>query len=164
MEHSVPANNALQILEAVCHITQAHQSAKELYVHRLAPDFNAFDFIGPNEARLSKILAWFLDPRESHGQGSRFLRLFLDALGINARSEECDRAEVRTEVSIKKGRLDILISMAGLCVAVENKPWAADGGNQLDKYLGSFRQVWRFQLRRDLSHAQRRSPIGDQHS
>lgn len=126
------------LLETVCHIASAHQSAKDLYVHRFAPDFNAFDFIEPDEARLSKILAWLLDPRQNHGQGCQFLRLFLDALGVNVGIDECDHAEVRTEVFITQGRLDILISTIDLRVAVENKPWAGDQEAQLARYFAHF--------------------------
>jgi hypothetical protein len=139
MEHpDTQANLVQRLLETVRHITTAHQSAKNLYAHRLAPDFNAFDFIGPDEARLSKILAWFLDRRQTHGHGNRFLRLFLNMLGENARTEECDHAEIRTEVSITKGRLDILVSMDGLCVAIENKPWAREREKQVADYLAHF--------------------------
>ena len=36
--------------------------AQRLYCDRLAPDFNPFDFIQPDEVGLSKILNWLLDP------------------------------------------------------------------------------------------------------
>ncbi len=129
-------NNQVRcLLKTVYHIVSAHQSAKDLYVRRFAPDFNVFDFIEPDEARLSKIFAWLLDPRQNHGQGSRFLHLFLGALGVNV---GMDHAEVRTEVFIPQGRLDILISTRNLRVAVENKPWAGDQERQLDRYFAYF--------------------------
>lgn len=157
MEHSdALADLVRRLLETVCHITTAHQTAKNLYVHRLAPNFNAFDFIVPDEAGLSKIIAWFLDPRQTHGQSTRFLRLLLDELGESARAMDCDRAEVRTEVTITQGRLDILISMSGLHVAVENKPWAADQEEQVRRYLEYFDTCG--QVPSGLSHTQRRSP------
>jgi hypothetical protein len=125
-------------LAMVCQVTDAHRMAKNKYLHRFAPDYSVFDFIEPDELRLSKILAWFLDPHQTHGQGSLFLRLFLEALGVRIEAEGCDRGEVRTEVSIREGRLDILVSMAGLQVAIENKPWAGDQDTQLTRYFSHF--------------------------
>ena len=52
-----------------------------LYEPTLAPRFNLFDFIGPNENKLSEIIAFFLDPKETHGQGYLFLGIFLDLIG-----------------------------------------------------------------------------------
>ena len=45
--------------------------------------FNFFQFIEDKfwkitETKHSRILAFFLDPKETHGQGGAFLKLFLD--------------------------------------------------------------------------------------
>jgi hypothetical protein len=119
----------------VSQIAEAHQTAKKLYRHRLAPDYNVFDFIERGETRLSKILAWILDPEGTHGQGGRFLRLFLEALVVDATAEECDDAKVQTEFYINDGRLDILVSTSSLRLAIENKPWADDQDKQLTRYF-----------------------------
>src|SRR5262249_5386935 len=117
-------------LGMVSQIGDAHERAKKLYLHRFAPDYDTFDFIEPDEMRLSKIVAWFLNPNQTHGQGSLFLRLFLDTLRVETQSEDCDHADVRTEVSIKDGRLDIFVSARNLRLAIENKPWAGDQDSQ----------------------------------
>jgi PD-(D/E)XK nuclease superfamily len=98
--------------------------AQCLYCDRLAPDFNPFDFIQPDEVGLSKILNWLLDPTGTHGQGSRFLHLFLEQLGLVWPSESHEWAKAETEVVITDGRLDILISSGKFHLAIENKPWA----------------------------------------
>jgi hypothetical protein len=74
MNHEMPEAQATQVsgfLQTVCRITDAHRSAKKLYAHRFAPDYNALDVIGLNEWRLSKMLARLLDPCETHVQGNR---------------------------------------------------------------------------------------------
>jgi hypothetical protein len=47
---------------------------------RLADAFNVFDWIEPNEPKLSAILAELLRPDGSHGQGSAFLCLWLNMI------------------------------------------------------------------------------------
>src|SRR5262249_55215887 len=66
------------------------------------------------------------------------LRLFLDTLRVETQSEDCDHADVRTEVSIKDGRLDIFVSARNLRLAIENKPWAGDQDSQLTRYFAHF--------------------------
>ncbi len=122
-------------LSMVGQISDAHQRARDLYLHRFAPDYNTFDFIEPDEMRLSKILAWLLNPHQTHGQRGLFLRLFLEAVGLKAHSENYDRASVLTEVTIKDGRLDIVVSAPNLWIVIENKPWAGDQDNQLERYF-----------------------------
>ncbi len=54
---------------------------------------------------------------------------------------DLEHASVSTEYSIPTGRLDIHISIPGksseseFCLAIENKPYAGDGENQVGKYL-----------------------------
>lgn len=135
-QHQIASVSGL--LDAVHRIINAHRIARELYLHRFSPDFSAFDFIEPDELQLSKILAWFLDPHQTHGQGGLFLRLFLGALRIDAPDEDCERASVRTEFFIKGGRLDVLVSTSTFRVAIENKPWAGDQHEQLRRYFAYF--------------------------
>jgi hypothetical protein len=113
----------------------AMERARQLYRDRLAPDFNTFDFIEPDEMRLSRIIAWLLDPAQTHGQGGRFLHLFLEELSVVWPSEVCDRAEAKTEVALPGGRLDILVRSGDRILAIENKPWAGDQVDQIFRYL-----------------------------
>jgi hypothetical protein len=126
------------LLSLIREMSTAHRDAKNLYLDRLAPDYNVFDFIEPDEMRLSKIIAWLLNPDQTHGQGSLFLRLFCELTGTPIEPEHYARAEVRTEVAIKDGRLDVLVSTPGLRLAIENKPWAGDQDSQLQRYFAFF--------------------------
>jgi hypothetical protein len=108
--------------------------AKKLYLDRLAPDFTPFEFFDLDELRLSSILAWLLNPKGSHGQGGRFLELFLHRLSAEWPPGACEKAEVKTESWIDEGRIDIQIKSEGRCCIIENKPWAADQPDQLNRY------------------------------
>ena len=47
----------------------------------LASRFSPFDYLRTDERGLSRIVADLLDPNAAHGQGSLFLRSFLDKIG-----------------------------------------------------------------------------------
>ena len=88
----------LELLRTVSERQRGFAQARRLYSDRLAPEFNPFDFIAPNEIKLSRILAWLLNPKEKHGQGARFLRLLPDILSKPAWPLGTpEGAETRTE-------------------------------------------------------------------
>ena len=108
---------------------------------RLARNFNAFDYLRPDEQQLSKLIANLLDPKGKHGQGDVFLRRFLDLLGTDGldRIGDLRNSRVETERVIKnQRRLDIVVQFDNRrCVAIENKPWAGDQPDQIKDYLDS---------------------------
>lgn len=82
----------------------------------------------------SNILAFFMDPEESHGLGS----LVLDALLSTGRSTETTEVlggniSVEREVSTSKGRIDILITSENHAILIENKIHAV-ARNPFDDY------------------------------
>jgi hypothetical protein len=52
------------------------------FATQLAPRFNSFNFICPDEMKLSKILAMLLNPEGDHAQGDLFLKLFFAEIDI----------------------------------------------------------------------------------
>jgi len=56
------------------------KEVQKLYNHQLAFNFNSLNFLRPGENKYSEILAFFLNPKEVHGQGNIFLKLFLKNL------------------------------------------------------------------------------------
>ena len=64
---------------------------------RLARNFNAFDYLRPDEQQLSKLIANLLDPKGKHGQGDVFLRRFLDLLGTDGLDRIGDLRNSRVE-------------------------------------------------------------------
>jgi hypothetical protein len=110
---------------------------------------NIFDVlkVSRTEIRHSNMLAWLLDPRESHGFGTAFLDGFLKRICKNADVDEktpflianWENATVSREWGTEKRRLDILVecrytSKKSLVLAIENKIDSKDGNGQLDAY------------------------------
>lgn len=118
----------------------------------LASDFNVFDFISPDENRLSDILAFLLNPGAAHGQGNIFLINFLNILSENNKDtnkkipdlmkNSVNRGEkviVRREavtdhISASQRRMDILLEIHKFGLMIENKPFALDQIGQLRDY------------------------------
>ena len=116
-------------------------------------EFDALDLIGELrlgrgrdlwgwEAFHSGLLAWLLDPRQSHGLGDRFLRHLLLRAGVrpDGRSSDWSATEVTREwenvVDGQQGYLDILIvneAQQVLC-AIENKVFSSEHSEQLTRY------------------------------
>ncbi|MDP1993957.1 MAG: PD-(D/E)XK nuclease family protein [Ignavibacteria bacterium] len=53
------------------------------FAPKLAPRFNSFKFICPDEMRLSEVLAMRLNPQGDHAQGDLFLKLFFSEINID---------------------------------------------------------------------------------
>ena len=112
-----------------------HRQTK-LHLDRfLSTDFNVFAWIKPDEKRLSKIISNLLNPACSHGQQHVFLDAFLRRIGKN---DLCDKQalQVATEYRIEnpEGWIDVLVNFGTFVIAIENKPWAKEGHEQVDKY------------------------------
>lgn len=94
-------------------------------------DFNVFSFFKVDEPKHSSLLAFLLNPHESHGQGNLFLKNFLERLNIlNPQSNNWT-------VTAEKGRIDILLTRVNphSIVIVENKSnRAVDQQFQLYRY------------------------------
>lgn len=106
--------------------------------------FNVFSLCGVDhyETLHSKILADFLNPKGSHGQGMLFLDLFCEILGrLGFEGSFSANVTVATEVTgyIKDesvGRFDILLedsSTSSVCI-IENKIFASEQPEQLKRY------------------------------
>lgn len=101
--------------------------------------FNIFHACGVNhyEATHSAIIAEFLNPQGSHGQGDVYLKEFLDIVGKNGTLPVFDTstASVFTEYVVPNGRLDILITNTkNQAIIIENKIYAGDQREQLKRY------------------------------
>ena len=120
--------------------------SKLIYEQRA--EFDALNFAGVSrsEAFHSKVLAWLLDPKGSHGAGEHFLRGFLiqaavrtDLLAEKA-AFDWSATRVRREwlhvVDDERGFLDIILlnEEEGFLCAVENKIGSAEHDDQLTRY------------------------------
>lgn len=88
------------------------------------------------EVTHSKIIASFLNPQGSHGQGDLFLRLFLQTIENKDKINiDTSNAKVYTEYDIGvNGRLDIFIDNGSYGIIIENKVYAGDQPEQLSRY------------------------------
>ena len=104
------------------------------------------------ESDLSRIFVDLLRPSGSHGQGDRFLRLFLNMLQeadgfsseliSNLSSCNLQECQVHREFQTREkkvaapGSIDMVLEMPGnLWIGIENKPWAKDQDRQIEFYL-----------------------------
>lgn len=107
--------------------------------------FNFISFIsriwGIGETKHSQILGFFLNPRENHGQGGLFLKLFLKNLGFDITAFEPNDWTVEVEQrSNGRDQIDILVQShrLGISIAIENKSnGAKDQWHQLYRYWES---------------------------
>ncbi|MDP1665914.1 MAG: PD-(D/E)XK nuclease family protein [Methylobacter sp.] len=109
------------------------------FAPKLAPRFNSFKFIRPDEMKLSEILAMLLNPQGDHAQGDIFLRLFFAEIDLTYpiyKSNIKIGCEVSTDrIENKSRRIDIEINFGDqFGLAIENKPWTYDQFQQLSDY------------------------------
>lgn len=118
-----------------------------------ATRFSVFGYFRERETDLSRIFADVLNPSGIHGQGERFLKLFLDELTRaenkwpenlkrNLPYENLQGCIAHLEYPTKGGRqIDIVLEISGgnnhnvFLVGIENKPWAKDEEEQVGDYL-----------------------------
>jgi hypothetical protein len=118
-----------------------------------ASQFNVFDFIDPDENRLSDILRDLLNPNGPHGQGTLFLDQFLQCIDISV-PLDVDAAKVFREdpthlIQNPLRRIDITLdlslakaqlgSLTDFAIAIENKPWAGEQDKQVADYIRHLR-------------------------
>jgi hypothetical protein len=114
------------------------QELRKHYGKILSPEFNSFDFWWLDENKVSDILAFFLNPEETHAQGYVFLKIFLQSIGIDI---DCEQflIEVKREHSTNENRrIDIVISFnkGEFIIGIENKIYetTADQPRQIEHY------------------------------
>jgi len=121
---------------------RAIKKIEEEFNHCFAVNFNLIEIFRPDEVKLTRILAELLNPKGTHGQKETFLKLFVKKIYKNDITERIDyeTAEIKIEFETAKGRIDLLIEFFDLskkrkrAIAIENKPWAGEQENQLQRY------------------------------
>ena len=133
------------LLQDISSELKAVRAARERYAIKLSPDFNCFDYIEPNELRLSQILADLLAPSGSHAQGGLFLDVFLRRIGLHSWVDQ-QVSSVETEDPTtgidRDRRVDIRMRWTdGRELVIENKPWANDQDDQLRDYIKELQEL-----------------------
>lgn len=145
------ANNINQVVDSLISINQVIENFRvqrektELYDSNR---FNPFQFLRTDEMGLSKILAFLLEPTETHGQGDLFLNSFLKFINkhqflayqkVNIYLEKITKEE-NNETTNKNGRHDIFIegildNKISWVISIENKlQGAIDQPKQMHTY------------------------------
>lgn len=129
----------------------AQADARNIYNQEVALEFNPllqFYRGETGENKFSDIIAYFLNPKEKHGQGSAFLKVFLEMEGLPCKDweglewdkQDWDKAYVRREQPVNERRsMDFYIRFPDgrYGVGIEMKIWAADQKDQMRDY-----QAW----------------------
>lgn len=140
-------------IEALRHL---EGDASELdRIKKLLDRFNIFEAVGftSREVEHSRLLAFLLAPRNSHGLDTSFLRAFLQTVletpgeeGFlspeKVRSRSLGETTVLREARTEDGRIDILLlnEPDKWAVIVENKVWTKEHHDQLERYYRSVRE------------------------
>ena len=131
-------------LDSVRLVKATEETVKAQYRSQVAEGFSPCNLFSPNEVVISRVVAFLLNPQESHAQGSLFLNAFMSAIEskclirnqgmISNMPVFTKNVDVTTECSIDKGRPDIVLTEESSILVIENKPWALDQKNQLQRY------------------------------
>ncbi len=109
-------------------------------------DFSIFEMFraSGDELTHSRVLAWLMDPLETHHEGPLFLSAFAELIGLDIALEELRRCQVRTEVTHDESRIDLMLyCVGGFLIFVENKIWSSEGDSQIDREFRDMRRVGR---------------------
>lgn len=122
------------------HRNDFHSKVNEIYRKHLALDFNPLDFVKWNENKVSEIIAFFLDPHGSHGQGDLYLRMFIEYFELSFFYTDISKVSVLLEDNTDENRrVDIIVSYDNFksVIGIENKiyPWTKDQPLQVHDYI-----------------------------
>jgi hypothetical protein len=117
----------------------------EQQCHQIRHDqFNVFSLlnVSTDEVRHSAFLAWLLDARAEHGQGTLFLKVLVNSCRLPLTLVNKGRYRVLTEYAGDEAIVDILIYRPEeFLIYLENKIFAPEGSNQIDREFGDMRQA-----------------------
>lgn len=88
----------------------------------------------------SRILGWLLDPFGSHRLGAHFINGLLNRVDPDAARSSIETAVVSLEeptvdpLTGHPGALDVVVRTPDHTIVIENKVWASESGDQLDRY------------------------------
>jgi PD-(D/E)XK nuclease superfamily len=121
------------------------KEVRQIYDEQVAFEFNSVNFFGPNENKISEILAFFLDKSKPHGQKDKFLKIFLEKFNLEKALNlinEGKTAQVKLEKYINENRridIAIIIGKNDFVIGIENKIWnAGDQDKQIEDYSTFF--------------------------
>ena len=135
----MPVTSEVALLNEVAFNIGTLRQAKKRFAANLAPEFSIFDYLRADEMALSSCIAGLLDPSGNHGQGSVFLRDFLEKIRPDVEWIKLIKRHESCVVTMEKKandqrRIDVHLTFDEGFIGIENKPWAGDQPNQLLDY------------------------------
>ena len=130
-------------LEAMRDFLATFEAARPL-VERRGKDLNLFHLLGlqTDEVSHSAFLAWLFDPQAAHGEGGRFMQVFLGAARPRIALRLPETYTVRTELSGVKSIIDIAVYRVGMFIVyIENKTVSPDTPGQHDREVEDLRRL-----------------------
>jgi len=142
--------NTSNFLSEIQFRRELYFKAKNELNKNLAHDYNVFDFINPDERKLSDIIAFLLDPNGTHGQGINFLYEFLclikekTELLNTVENDDLNNAYVYCEYLTWGDKADYKIidifivlkkEIDEFVIAIENKPFVGEHYLQVNNYI-----------------------------
>ena len=129
-------------------------------------EFNAFDVLryAEYEIRHSNVLAWLLDPGETHGVGRAFLNWFLGGVNESIRDRVAQRVRVYRELHYVDVTVFLESDQDRHIVAIENKPggYSPEHLAQVCGYARKLRREYpEYTLHNVLLTASREVPVFD---
>lgn len=112
----------------------------EIHKRRGNNDFNPYleMWSATKEVKLhSALLCGFLNPQSNHYQGDVFLEIFLNITDLKEWFGDMSDARVHREY----GHIDMYITNGIRHIIVENKIWAGDQGEQIQRYIETIKEV-----------------------
>jgi hypothetical protein len=112
---------------------------------RCPASFNLFSVLGleGDEVKHTRFLTWLLDPNRNHGQRTLFLRGFIEeCCRLDLPVGDSDRFRIRAEYDGLESIIDLMIySQRKFLIFLENKVYAAEGTNQVDREFRDLRRL-----------------------
>ena len=121
------------------------EQERRRFRRRDTPWFNPIDFWWIDERKVMQVLAFLLNPSESHEQGDRYLRHFIKKFGLEFFTyQRRDKIEVKSNLPTNEGRrIDLVIykNSFEMAIAIVNR--AAMTKNRLQRELEHYtRYLW----------------------
>ena len=147
----IPTRDKLQCdFQSLKGLLEDEQLLDELL--RMSNEFNVFDVMhnARHEIRHSKVLAWLLNPNESHNAGRVFYDLFARRVYDITQSPEFliatylgEEAEIRVDTEIMN--IDILVTVPSekIAIAIENKTGSKEHDAQLIRYRNTLETIYK---------------------
>ena len=122
--------------------TEADKQIKKIeqerrkFGRKSAPWFNPIDFWDVNEPKVTEILAFLVDPNETHEQGDRYLRHFIKKFGLDFFTyNRRDKIVVKCNLPTDEGRMiDIVLykNSFEVAIAIVNRMGMSSGELQTE--------------------------------